>query len=34
MLHKDDETVDNFKFSLEESFTALLPNNTFLAQKE
>ena len=34
MLRKNDETVENFKFSLEEWFTALLPYNTFLVQKE
>jgi hypothetical protein len=34
MLHKDDEIAETFKFSLEELFSALLPNNIFLAQKE
>ena len=32
--HEDDQTVKNFKFSLEEWFHALLPNNAFPAQKE
>jgi hypothetical protein len=32
--HEDDQTVKNFKFSLEEWFNTLLPNNAFLAQKE
>ena len=34
MPHEDDQTVENFKFSLEEWFNALLPNNAFLSQKE
>ena len=34
MPHDDDQTVKNFKFSLEEWFNALLPDNVFLAQKE
>jgi hypothetical protein len=34
MPHEDDQTVKNFKFSCEEWFNALLPNNTFLAQME
>ena len=32
--HEDDQTVENFKFSLEEWFNALLPDSAFLAQKE
>ena len=32
--HEDDQTVENFKFSLEEWFDALLPDSAFLAQKE
>ena len=32
--HEDDQTVENFKFSLEEWFIALLPDNAFLTQKE
>jgi hypothetical protein len=32
--HEDDQTVKNFKFSWEECFNALLPDNAFLAQKE
>ena len=31
---EDDQTVENFKFSLEEWFNALLPDSAFLAQKE
>ena len=34
MPHKDDQTVESFKFHLEEWFNALLPDNAFLAQKE
>ena len=34
MPHKDDQMVENFKFSLEEWFIALLPDNAFLTQKE
>ena len=34
MPHEDDQAVKNFKFSMEEWFNALLPNNSFLAQKE
>ena len=34
MLHKDDPTIKNFKFSLKEWVTTLLPDNNFLAQKE
>ena len=30
MPHEDDQTVENFKFSLEEWFITLLPNNAFL----
>ena len=33
-LHEEDQTVENFKFSLEEWFNALPPDNAFLAQKE
>jgi hypothetical protein len=32
--HEDDQTVENFKFSLKEWFIALLPDNAFLTQKE
>jgi hypothetical protein len=32
--HEDNQTVENFKYSLEEWFTALLPDDAFLAQKE
>jgi hypothetical protein len=32
--HEDDQTVENFKFSMEEWFNTLLPDNSFLAQKE
>ena len=32
--HKDDQTIKNFKFSLEEWFTALPPDDAFLVQKE
>jgi hypothetical protein len=32
--HNDDQTVKNFKFSMEEWFNALLPDNAFLNQKE
>ena len=32
--HDDDQTIENFKFSLEERINALLPNNAFLTQKE
>jgi hypothetical protein len=32
--HEDDQTVENFKFSMEEWINALLPDNAFLAQKE
>ena len=32
--HKDDQTAENFKYSIEEWFNTLLPNNTFLTQKE
>jgi hypothetical protein len=32
--HEDDQTVENFKISMEEWFNALLPDNAFLAQKE
>jgi hypothetical protein len=31
---KDDQMVENFKFSLEEWFIAILPDNAFLTQKE
>ena len=34
MPHDDDQTVKNFKFSFEQWFTALQPNNVFLAQTE
>ena len=34
MPHEDDQTVENFMFSLEEWFNALLPDNAFLSQKE
>ena len=34
MPHDDDQAVKNFKFSMEEWFNALLPNNAFFAQKE
>ena len=34
MPHEDDQTVKNFKFSMEEWFNAFLPNNSFLTQKE
>ena len=34
MPHEDDQTVENFKFSLQKWFTSLLPNNSFFAQKE
>ena len=34
MPHEDDQTVETFKFSLEEWFTSLLPDNAFLTQKE
>ena len=34
MPHEDDQTVENFKSSLEEWFNPLLPDNAFLAQKE
>ena len=33
-LHKEDQTVKIFKFSPEEWFIMLLPENAFLAQKE
>ena len=32
--HEDDQTVKNFKYSLEEWFMVLLPDDAFLAQKE
>ena len=32
--HEDDQTVENFKYSLEEWFMALLLDDAFLAQKE
>ena len=32
--HKDDQTVKNFKFTIGEWLITLLPDNTFLAQKE
>ena len=32
--NEDDQTVENFKFSLEEWFIALLPDNAFLTHKE
>ena len=34
MPHEDDQTIKNFKFSLEKWFIALLPDNAFLTQKE
>ena len=33
-LHEEDQMVENFKFSLEEWFNGLLPDNAFLAKKE
>ena len=32
--HKDDQTPENFKYTLEEWFSKLLPDNAFLTQKE
>ena len=32
--HKDDQTVENFKYLLKEWFSALKPNSVFLTQKE
>ena len=32
--HKDGQTVENFKYSIEEWFNTLLPDNAFLTQKE
>jgi hypothetical protein len=34
MPHEDDQTVENFKFSLGEWFIAFLLDNTILTQKE
>ena len=34
MPHEGDQTKENFKFSLEKWFIALLPDNAFLTQKE
>ena len=34
MPHEDDQMAKTFKFSLKECFIALLPDNTFLTQKE
>jgi hypothetical protein len=34
MPHDDDQTVNNLKFSMEEWFNTLLPDNAFLAQEE
>ena len=32
--HEEDHTEENFKYSLEEWFSTLLPDNAFLTQKE
>ena len=32
--HEDDQTVETFKYSIEEWFSTLLPDNAFLIQKE
>ena len=32
--HEDNQTPENFKFSLEKLFSTLLPDNAFLTQKE
>ena len=32
--HEDDQTAENFKYSIEEWFITLLPGNAFLTQKE
>ena len=32
--HEEDQTEENFKYSLEEWFSTLLPDNAFLTQKE
>ena len=34
MPHSDDQTAENFDFSIEEWLTSLLPDNTFVSQKE
>ena len=32
--HEDDQTTETFKYSIEEWFSMLLPDNAFLIQKE
>ena len=32
--HKDNQTAENFKYSIEEWFNTLLPDNAFLTQKK